>query len=292
MPLLAESTSTIGPNSSTEAYSLTVSIVVYSPDQSLLQNVLYHLDVALSYARRYGGLTSVTLILVHNGPDTAYQHEWQHLLDQWVKQAESVTLLGDHGNIGYGAGHNLAIHSTQSDFHLVLNPDVLLEKDALLHAFEFMVSYPEVGLLTPAARDREGHRQYLCKRYPTLLDLLLRGFAPNFLKQCFQKRLHNYELRDKVGNAVMWDVPIVSGCFMLFRQSALRRLGGFSPGYFLYFEDFDISIRAAKIARTVYVPSVRITHFGGHAARKGWRHIVLFSRSAVAFFKAHGWKWV
>jgi GT2 family glycosyltransferase len=250
------------------------------------------MDEALSYARRYGSLASVTLILVHNGPKTADFHEWQPLLDQWIKQADRVKLLGNHGNIGYGAGHNLAINSVKSDFHLVLNPDVLLEKDALLHACEFMVSYPEVGLLTPSARDRQGHSQYLCKRYPTLLDLLLRGFAPGFLKQFFQKRLHDYELRDKVGNAVMWDVPIVSGCFMLFRQSALRRLGGFSPSYFLYFEDFDISLRAAKIARTVYVPSVRITHYGGHAARKGWRHIALFSRSALAFFKNHGWKWV
>lgn len=292
MPLPAESKSITHLTSSADAYSLTISIVVYSPDLSLLQNVLYHMDAALSYARSYGGLTSVTFILVHNGPDTIYQHEWQPLLDQWVKQAESVTLLSNHGNIGYGAGHNLALNCAQSDFHLVLNPDVLLEKDALLHAFEFMVPYPEVGLLSPAARDREGHRQYLCKRYPTLLDLFLRGFAPGFLKQLFQKRLHNYELRDKVGNAVMWDVPIVSGCFMLFRQTALHHLGGFSPGYFLYFEDFDISLRAAKIARTVYVPSVRITHFGGHAARKGWRHIALFFRSGVAFFKTHGWKWV
>ncbi len=250
------------------------------------------MDEALSYARRYGNLTLVKLILVHNGPDTAYPHEWQPLLDQWIKQADSVELLSNHGNIGYGAGHNLALDNAKSDFHLVLNPDVLLEKDALLHACEFMVSHPEVGLLTPAAQDRDGYRQYLCKRYPTLLDLLLRGFAPGFLKRFFQKRLHDYELRDKVGNRVLWDVPIVSGCFMLFRHLALLRLGGFSPAYFMYFEDFDISLRAAKIVRTVYVPSVRITHFGGHAAHKGWRHIALFSRSAVAFFKTHGWKWV
>jgi GT2 family glycosyltransferase len=229
---------------------------------------------------------------VHNGPDTIYDYEWQHLLEQGTKQADVVELLSHHGNIGYGAGHNLTLNRAKSDFHLILNPDVFLEKDALLHAFEFMVSHPEVGLLTPAARDRKGYRQYLCKRYPTLLDLLLRGFAPGFLKNVFQKRLYDYELRHKVGNTVMWDVPIVSGCFMLFRQSALLRLGGFSPAYFLYFEDFDISLRAAKITRTVYVPSVRITHFGGHAARKGWRHVALFSRSAMAFFKTHGWKWV
>lgn len=287
-----ESKADIDPSGLTDAFSLTVSIVVYSPDQNLLKQVFQHVDASLSYARRYGNLTSVTLILVHNGPDTNHRDEWQHLLNQWVKQADNVELLSNHGNIGYGAGHNLALNNSKSDYHLVLNPDVLLEKDALLHAFEFMVSHPAVGLLTPAARDREGYRQYLCKRYPTLLDLLLRGFAPDILKRLFQKRLHDYELRDKVGNGVMWDVPIVSGCFMLFRQSALLRLGGFSSGYFLYFEDFDISLRAAKITRTVYVPSVRITHFGGHAARKGWRHIVLFSRSALAFFKTHGWKWV
>jgi len=36
---------------------------------------------------------------------------------------------------------------------------------------------------------------------------------------------------------------------------------------------------------------VRIVHHGGGAARKGWRHVLRFTTSAVRFFNKHGWKW-
>jgi GT2 family glycosyltransferase len=174
----------------------------------------------------------------------------------------------------------------------VLNPDVLVAKDCLTEALLFLIAHPEVGLLTPAVVDGEGSRQYPCKRYPTVLDLFLRGFAPSFLRRLFQKRLDHYEMRDVIGDEVVWDVPIVSGCFMLFRHWVLKQLGGFSSAYFLYFEDFDISLRTARVARIAYVPKVRITHFGGRAADKGWRHISLFLSSLVTFYKQHGWRWV
>ncbi|WES91767.1 glycosyltransferase [Aeromonas hydrophila] len=87
------------------------------------------------------------------------------------------------------------------------------------------------------------------------------------------------------------DPPIVSGCFMLFRTDVLQLLGGFDPRFFLYFEDFDISLRAGKISRIAYVPQVKVVHHGGHASRKGWRHIWMFGRSMVTFFNIHGWRW-
>ncbi len=115
----------------------------------------------------------------------------------------------------------------------------------------------------------DGRRQYLCKRYPTVLDLALRGFAPAWLQRRLQTRLDRYELHEQAGDAVLWDPPIASGCFMLCRRAALEQVGGFRPDYFLYFEDFDLSLRLAAVTRLAYAPQVRIVHLGGHAARKG-----------------------
>ncbi|KUE80788.1 hypothetical protein ATO46_14560 [Aeromonas schubertii] len=99
-------------------------------------------------------------------------------------------------------------------------------------------------------------------------------------------------MADQLNNRdMLWDPPIVSGCFMLFRTDVLQQLGGFDPRFFLYFEDFDISLRAGKISRIAYVPQVKVVHHGGHASRKGWRHIWMFGRSMVTFFNIHGWRW-
>ncbi len=270
--------------------SLAISVVTYAPILSVVEQVLISLDQALCYARQRNILGETRLFLTDNGPGDAWRTRLLTLLAN--RSATSVELLSGHGNIGYGAGHNLAIRISDCDFHLVLNPDAMLDKDALYQALCFMADHPNVGLLAPAAVDGDGNRQYVCKAYPSVFDLLLRGFAPALLKKPFRNRLNRYQLHDLIGDRVVWDVPIVSGCFMLFRSSVLSRLEGFSPAYFLYFEDFDLSLRTAEIARIAYVPGVRITHFGGHAAGKGWRHVAMFIRSATTFFQQHGWKWL
>jgi GT2 family glycosyltransferase len=206
-----------------------------------------------------------------------------------------VTYLHGHANIGYGAAHNLVLHGTGSDYHLVLNPDVELAPDALANGVRWLDEHQDVGALAPLARDGAGRRVYLCKRYPAIFDLFLRGFAPSIVRRMFRRRLERYEMRDIVGKEPPEDVigiPALSGAFMLVRRDAIDRTGGFDPKFFLYFEDFDWSVRLNLITKTAYVPSVQIGHHGGHAARKGVRHIGLFVRSGVRFYRRHGWKWL
>jgi GT2 family glycosyltransferase len=90
---------------------------------------------------------------------------------------------------------------------------------------------------------------------------------------------------------VVQGVPIASGCFMLLRRAAFDAVGGFSPQFFLYFEDFDLSIRLRQAGWEIaYLPSMVITHYGGNAAKKGLAHIRMFVSSAVLFFNLHGWR--
>jgi hypothetical protein len=130
----------------------------------------------------------------------------------------------------------------------------------------------------------------LCKRYPSVLVLGLRGFGPAFLRRWFRRVLDRYEMRDLPDDAPTSPIPIASGCFMLCRRQPLAAIGGFSPEYFLYFEDFDLSLRFAEHAALAYVPTVRIRHAGGDAAGKGWDHRRMFIRSGVTFFRRHGWR--
>ncbi|MDG4555197.1 MAG: methyltransferase domain-containing protein [Candidatus Competibacter sp.] len=269
--------------------TLTVAIVTHAPDPSVLTAVLERLGRALRHAAERGLLDRARLILVDNGPGSDWRESLRRLLDAADLPA-TVELLSGQGNVGYGAGHNLAFYRGAGEFHLVLNPDVLLEEDALSEGLAFLVAHPDAGLVAPAVWDGDGRRQYLCKRYPTVLDLALRGFAPAGLRRRFRNRLDRYELRDRIGDAVLWNPPIASGCFMLCRRTALERVGGFRPEYFLYFEDFDLSLRLAEVARLAYVPAVRVIHLGGHAARKGVRHVGLFLRAAVKFFNRYGWR--
>jgi GT2 family glycosyltransferase len=143
----------------------------------------------------------------------------------------------------------------------------------------------------PAMFRSDGTREYPCKRYPTVLDLALRGFAPAPIRRWFRSRLERYEMRDVIGDQIVSPVPVMSGSFMLLRRKVVDATGGFDPDYFLYFEDFDWSVRLNRVTRTAYLPMVRVVHHGGDAARKGWRHVAYFTRSGVRFFNKHGWRW-
>lgn len=204
----------------------------------------------------------------------------------WIEAA----CIAGQGNIGYGRANNLAFaRSTESDFHLVLNPDVKLAEDAITNALRYLQQHSECAMVSPTASSPDGQPLHLVKRYPDLLTLALRGFAPGWIKERFRARLDKYEYRETAFDAGLTRVTIVSGCFMLVRRSALDRVQGFDPAFFLYFEDFDLSYRIASFADIARVADVRILHAGGGSATKGFRHVGMFVRSALRFLGKHGW---
>jgi len=270
--------------------SLSISIVVFHPDLSLLEDTVLSLRRALERMSSEGLTAEITPHLIDNGGPTPAAVDRVVLTALGPSWGPRLVIHRGQGNLGYGRGHNLALESTAAAYHLVLNPDVVLDDDALVHAIRFMEANPDVGMLTPAATGAAGERQYLCKRHPSLLVLLLRGFAPAPVRERFRALLDRYEMRDCTGEHIVKDVPIASGCFMLLRRGDRPPVAGFSDRYFLYFEDFDLSLSPGRVSRIAYVPAVKIVHFGGHAARKGLRHNLLFMRSAMIFFSRHGWR--
>ncbi|MES3006528.1 MAG: glycosyltransferase family 2 protein [Pseudomonadota bacterium] len=277
--------------------SLSVSIVVYKTDLAVLQSALHSLLAAVRLAKASGDLQSVQLDIINNAePEpglTALLNDFmQEAKEDGLQESLAVRLLEGHGNVGYGRGHNLAILAADTDYHLVLNPDVTLSPQCLREGLSYLVKNTAVAALSPAVRDGEGHKQHGCKRYPSVLDFLLRGFAPQAIKTAFNTRLAHYEMRDLSEQEPSTDIPIISGCFMLFRTGVLRSVGGFDERYFLYFEDFDLSLRVHEKGALAYLPEMHIIHLGGDSARKGLRHIAMFVRSGVRFYNTHGWRFL
>ncbi|MBW7460186.1 glycosyltransferase, partial [Paenibacillus sepulcri] len=59
-------------------------------------------------------------------------------------QESTVRLVANRDNVGFAAGQNQAIRQTDSDYVLVLNPDVELGTDYIACIVEFMEQHPEV----------------------------------------------------------------------------------------------------------------------------------------------------
>lgn len=260
--------------------NLKISIVTYFIDNDVLE-LLDSLVLSVNFVSN----TNLSVIVIENG------FKEKNEIHQKIESDYSfckVLIAGE--NLGYGKAHNTVI-GDDADYHLILNPDVIFEVDTLKKSLEFMQFNERCGLLSPQAFWRNGDRQYLCKRYPSVVTLFLRAFAPKKIQQLFRKKLESYcMVAETQREEVIWMPLIVTGCFMLFRNEVLLKLNGFDESYFLYFEDTDLSLRAGEITDIAYVPQVRIIHHGGNVSRKGFKHIAMFTQSMFKFFNKHGWR--
>ena len=273
--------------------ALSIAVVYYDSPLRELEALLASLITSVACLRRDFALDRVALFLVDNSEDAALiLDNFTGFQTQLDSQGIDLEIISGQGNVGYGRAHNLVLERVHSDVHLMLNPDVILDEDSLREGMSFLRDNPEVALVSPRAVDSRGRHQALCKRYPAVFTFLVRGFFPASLKKLFARRLARFEMQDLDPDSPGRQIPICSGCCMLCRTEKLKQVSGFDPRYFLYFEDFDLSLRLAKTGELVYLPGMKIVHDGGHAAGKGWKHIRLFLQSARRFFSAHGWQWL
>ncbi len=270
---------------------LSISVVCYNSPLNQLQALIDSLEISVTYLRRHYELPIIPVFIIDNSNDLNVLCELC-LRENQRLEASKVELhrLAGHGNIGYGRAHNLALQVIDSDFHLILNPDVTFEEGALFLALNRMTDNEQIKALSPNATDSHGNKQYLCKNYPSVFTLLIRGLGFGALKKLFSERLSFYENWDLSEDEPTEKEMLLGGCFLLVETRTLKVLNGFDERYFLYFEDFDLSIRISRLGKLVYAPEVRITHSGGNTASKGLWHVQRFLISGIRFFNTHGWR--
>jgi GT2 family glycosyltransferase len=201
-----------------------------------------------------------------------------------------IIYIQGQGNIGYGAGHNIAIKKSIAQgakYHLVLNPDIVFERGVIEKLLEFMDENYTIGLVMPKILYPNGNIQYLCKLLPTPADLIFRRFFA--FTSWTKKRKERYELQAMNYEQVHFDIPSLSGCFMLFRTEVLEKIMGFDELYFLYMEDIDLCRRAHQVSKTAFYPSVSVVHNYAKGSYKNYKLLRYHIYSAIKYFNKWGW---
>lgn len=198
----------------------------------------------------------------------------------------------DQNNIGYGAGHNIAIRESKAKYHLVINSDVYFSEGTLETLCEYMENNPDVGQCAPMTLYPDGRNQFICRLLPTPFDLFVRRFLPRFMFKKSRERYTLYNICDKPVNA-----PSFLGCFMFFRRDALEQIAidkdgrkeYFDERFFLYLEDTDISRRMHQQFRTMFVPEASITHIHRRASYHSLSLLNIHIASSCKYFNKWGW---
>ena len=148
---------------------LAVSVVLHFSPLEQLQALLDSLSKAAVEAQ----LSRVEVICVDHSCDADYVASCQAFIEAYGVQAVGdnglqLSLLKPDANRGYGAGHNLAMSQIESQFHLILNPDVALAPDAFKLALDTLKRQPNIALLAPQGFSPSGEPEFLAKAYPCL----------------------------------------------------------------------------------------------------------------------------
>lgn len=252
---------------------VTISIVTYNNEATIgktLESLMLHLPEEYS----------CSVFVIDNGSS-------DRTLLEIAKYKDRITLINSpSGNIGFGAAHNLVIDQVDSEIHLIVNPDIVFFDDqSIISLIRYLEDHPDVGMVVPRIVDEKGDLQYLCRRNPTILDLVLRFLPGHF----FPKREDYHVMKDK-DYKKPFEVPFASGCFMAIRTSLFRELGGFDERFFLYAEDADLTRGVNQISKTVYVPDAVVCHLWARASYKDNKMTRIHLYSLLMYFRKWGFR--
>lgn len=173
---------------------------------------------------------------------------------------------------GFGENHNTAFQYCKEDFFCPLNPDVEFD----INPFPFLLaamSDLQVGLVAPRVDSPIGGQEDSFRRFPTLFSLFLKILGGDDGR---------YILSSNTG---VFSPDWVAGMFMLFRSQVFQQLRGFDEGFFLYYEDVDISVRLWRSGhRILACPNVIVYHDAQRDSHRKWRHLAWHLSSMARYF--------
>jgi GT2 family glycosyltransferase len=200
-----------------------------------------------------------------------------------------VIYIFNNNNLGFGKAHNIALKDSIAksiNYHIIINPDVYFDNDVIEKMYHYFEDNKDLALAMPKLLNIDNSIQSLPKLLPTPLSLVYRLFFKNF--NLFKNYIIKYELRF-VNHDMIYETPIISGCFTFFNLKLLKSDLFFDEKYFMYFEDWDLSRRISQNYKTIYYPTVCVYHEYESGANKKIKLFFIYLKSAIRYFNKWGW---
>ena len=204
--------------------NITVIIVTYLTPKNLLINCLKSID------------NNVKIKIVENSKNFEFEEEI-------LVNFNNVEIICTGENLGYARGNNIGLQSIDTDFALILNPDLTCDTD-------FFSNIPKV------LKSAEDFAVIGCQ-YQKDKIFLPAGFFDKNKNRHFAKIFKNNEIKE------LEKVDWVTGCSMLINLKKFSNREIFDKNFFLYFEEFDLCKSIIDKGENVYTSKyLKIDHLG------------------------------
>ncbi len=131
-------------------------------------------------------------------------------------------------NLGYAKGNNLGLSKVKTKYALIINPDAVLERNAINNFLLSAKKKSDFAIISPLIQEEK----YLTKNQSTSSDLI--------------------------------EIDNVKGFAMFLNMKKFINVGFFDENFFIYFEEIDLCRRLRKDNQKIYLDSsIRVYHEGG-----------------------------
>lgn len=199
-----------------------------------------------------------------------------------------VILIENKENVGFGKANNQAIRLAKGEFVVLINPDTVVQEDIFVKLLEFFNQNPPAGAVTCKIINPDGTFSIDCRHSiptPSIALWKVLGLSRLFPKS---RMFGKYNLTYLDENQT-YQVPAISGSFMMIRHQVLDKVGLFDERFFMYCEDIDLCQRInASGYQIFYVPTTQIVHYKGESTKKDrLDYVVAFNKSLYLFFQKY-----
>ena len=193
--------------------------------------------------------------LNQNIPIIVVEHsDNKKLKEDLEKRYNNLKCILAKSNLGMGSGNNIGLKAANTDYVLLLNPDVLLEDNTIEELFLASQNLANFSMLAPLEKNFNNY-----------------GFL--------NKKKSNKNLED-----APFEVDFIDGFAMLINKKKFKEIDYFDENFFMYLENNDLCKRSREKGDLIYiVPKSKINHLAAKAVDKKYEDEVEFSRN---------WHWI
>ena len=183
---------------------LTVVIVTYKTDNTILRNCLNSID------------KNVQIKIIEN----SHKIENQTFL---IDKKDNLSIYYTGKNLGYGAGNNYGFSLVNTDYVIVANPDIIFHKTFFENVKKYIDSDLNFTIIGSTYNQDK-------------------SYSSSGLFKENDKKIYNNDIKSFSGSLfdTLTKVDWVTGCMMLINLKKFNTRKIFDESFFLYFEEFDL----------------------------------------------------
>ena len=206
--------------------------------------------------------------------------------DETVKRVSErfpmVNLIVAECNLGFGKAHNLVLNKIKSEYHLILNPDIIIKTNVIKELVNYLEIDNKAVMVTPKIISPNGNNQFLPKKNPKF-KYVVAGKLEKFSKY-FSHIRNEYTMSEQESKAISpFGIEFCTGCFMMIRSEIFKKLNGFDERFFMYLEDADLSRRARKYGEIMFLPKSAAVHAWHRESAKSLKFFLIHLSSLVKY---------